>query len=71
MLEEGGRDEAALVHYRTAARTDPTFPDVQLNLALLYERIGLPRRAREHWRRYLGLKPEGTWAELARRRLDE
>lgn len=71
VLEEEGRDEAALVHYRAAARSDPTFPDAQLNLALLYDRIGLARRAREHWRRYLALRPEGTWAELARKRLEE
>jgi tetratricopeptide (TPR) repeat protein len=71
VLEEEGRDEAALVHYRAAARADPTFPDAQLNLALLYDRLGLVRRARDHWRRYLGLRPEGSWAELARKRLDE
>jgi tetratricopeptide (TPR) repeat protein len=71
LLEEEGRDEAALVHYRAAARSDPTFPDAQLNLALLYDRLGLARRAREHWRRYLALRPEGTWAELARKRLEE
>ena len=71
LLEEEGRDEAALVHYRAAARSDPTFPDAQLNLALLYDRLGLGRRAREHWRRYLGLRPDGSWAELARKRLDD
>jgi len=71
LLAEEGRDAAALVHYRAAARSDPTFPDAQLNLALLYDRLGLARRAREHWRRYLGLRPEGTWAELARKRLLE
>lgn len=71
LLEEEGRDESALVHYRAAARSDPTFPDAQLNLALLYDRLGLARRAREHWRRYLALRPEGTWADLARKRLDD
>lgn len=71
LLEEDGRDEAALVHYRAASRADPTFPDAQLNLALLYDRMGLARRAREHWRRYLALRPEGSWAEVARQRLED
>jgi DNA-binding transcriptional MerR regulator len=70
ILEEDGRDEAALVHYRAAARSDPTFPDAHLNLALLYDRLGLGVRARDHWRRYLALRPEGTWADLAKKRLD-
>ena len=29
----------------------------------------MPRRGREHWRRYLQLAPDGTWAEVARQRL--
>jgi tetratricopeptide (TPR) repeat protein len=69
LLEEEGRRELALRSYRAAAEIDPLFPDAQLNLALLCEKLALPRRARDHWRRYLQLVPEGQWAELARERL--
>ncbi len=50
---------------------DPLYVDAHLNLALLYEKLELPRRARTHWRRYLRLEPGGAWADLARRRLKD
>ena len=71
LLEEMGRDEAALRHYKTAMAVDPCYADLQLNVALLYEKLGLPRRGREHWRRYLQLSPSGTWADVARQRLEK
>jgi tetratricopeptide (TPR) repeat protein len=71
LLADEGRDEAALAHYKAAQRADPLHADVQLNLALLYERLGLPGRAREHWRRYLQLAPGGGFAEMARKHLEE
>ena len=52
-------------------RADPLYPEVQLNLALLYEKLGLRRKAREHWRRYLQLDPSGSWAEIARKHLTD
>jgi tetratricopeptide (TPR) repeat protein len=71
LLEEAGQREAALIHYKIATREDPLFPDAQLSLALLYEKLGLRRKAKEHWRRYLQLVPEGSWAEVARQHLAE
>jgi tetratricopeptide (TPR) repeat protein len=71
LLEEAGQQEAALHRYKIAIRGDPLFPDAQLNLALLYERFELPRKAKEHWRRYLQLVPDGSWAEVARQHLAE
>jgi tetratricopeptide (TPR) repeat protein len=71
LLEEEGRDEVALRHYKAALRADPLYPDIHLNLALLYERLTLRRKAREHWRRYLQLQPSGSWAEVARKHLEE
>jgi tetratricopeptide (TPR) repeat protein len=71
LLEEAGQREAALRRYKTAIRTDPLFPDAQLNLALLYEKFALRRKAKEHWRRYLQLVPEGGWADIARQHLAE
>jgi tetratricopeptide (TPR) repeat protein len=69
LLEEAGRREAAVHHYKRTLAADPCFSDAHLNLALLYEKLRITRRAREHWRRYLQLAPDGTWAEVARRRL--
>jgi tetratricopeptide (TPR) repeat protein len=70
VLEEAGDDAGALSHYRRALASDPLYPDLHINLALLYEKIGRARGARDHWRRYLHLDPEGSWAEVARHRLD-
>lgn len=69
VLEEEGEDRAALSHYRRALAADPLYPDLHINLALLYEKLGRERPACDHWRRYLQLDPRGTWAEVARLRL--
>jgi len=71
LLEENGRREAALHHYKAAIQADPGFADAHLNLALLYEKLELPRTACGHWRHYLKLVPQGSWADLARKRLKE
>jgi tetratricopeptide (TPR) repeat protein len=70
VLEEVGDDGGALKHYRHALASDPLYPDLHINLALLYEKIGRPRGACDHWRRLLQLDPEGSWAEVARLRLE-
>jgi len=70
VLEEKGDDRAALAHYRRALAADPLYPDLHINLALLYEKIGRLRPSCDHWRRYLQLDPKGSWAEVARLRLD-
>ena len=38
-------------------------------MALLYEKLRMPRKARDHWRRYLQLDPAGGWVDVARQRL--
>lgn len=70
VLEEQGEDDVALAHYRRALAADPVYPDLHINLALLYEKLGRARSASDHWRRYLHLDPQGSWAEVARLRLD-
>jgi len=70
VLEELGDDGGALRHYRRALATDPAYPDLHINLALLYEKIGRTRGACDHWRRVLQLDPEGSWADLARQRIE-
>ena len=71
LREDEGKDEAALRHYRAALESDPLFPDTHVSLALIYEKLALPRTARAHWRRYLMLDPKGVWADLARQRVDD
>ena len=70
VLEEQGEDGAALAHYRRALASDPLYPDLHINLALLYEKINRPRAGLEHWRRYLQIDPDGSWADVARRKLE-
>jgi tetratricopeptide (TPR) repeat protein len=70
VLEEVGDDGGALKHYRRALASDPLYPDLHINLALLYEKIGRTRGACDHWRRVLQLDPKGSWAEVARLRLE-
>jgi tetratricopeptide (TPR) repeat protein len=70
VLEEVGDDGGALRHYRRALASDPLYPDLHINLALLYEKIGRSRGACDHWRRVLQLDPKGSWAEVARLRLE-
>ena len=70
VLEEVGDDGGALKHYRRALASDPLYPDLHINLALLYEKIGRTRGACDHWRRVLQLDPKGSWAEIARLRLE-
>jgi tetratricopeptide (TPR) repeat protein len=70
VLEEVGDDSGALKHYRRALASDPLYPDLHINLALLYEKIGRTRGACDHWRRVLQLDPKGSWAEVARLRLE-
>jgi tetratricopeptide (TPR) repeat protein len=71
LLDDEGRRETALHHYKAAVRIDPSFADARLNLALLYDRMGLRRLGREQWRSYLQLVPSGSWADLARQRIEE
>jgi tetratricopeptide (TPR) repeat protein len=67
--EEDGRNERALRHYRAALEANPLVPDTHVSLALLYEKLGLPRTGLAHWKRVLQADPTGHWADVARRRL--
>jgi hypothetical protein len=69
LLEEEGQDRAALRHYRDALSIDPFIADTHVSLALLFERLSLARKALGSWRRYVQLAPRGTWADIARGRL--
>ena len=70
LLEEDGCNDMALHHYRAGLVSDPFYPDLHINLALLYEKMEMPRNAQEHWKRYLQLEPEGSWADVAKLRIE-
>lgn len=65
------RDEVdvAVTLFRDALKSDPSFADAHFNLAMALEERGEPQRARPHWKRYLDLEPEGSWADIARKHL--
>ncbi|HSQ62362.1 MAG TPA: tetratricopeptide repeat protein [Polyangiaceae bacterium] len=48
---------------------DARFADAHFNLAMAYEQLGERGKARGHWKRYLDLEPQGTWADIARKHL--
>ncbi len=63
-------DEAVLL-FREALKSDPSFADAHFNLAMALEEQGQRMAARPHWQQYLALEPEGTWANIAQRHLQE
>ena len=67
-LERDQVDDAIFL-FREALKSDPSFADAHFNLAMALERCGERLAARPHWQRYLTLEPEGSWAEIANRHL--
>ncbi len=68
MLERGQAREA-IDFFRGALKSDPRFADAYFNLAMAYEQVDEPSKARPCWRKYLEIEPTGTWAEIARKHL--
>jgi len=75
---ERGKFGAAIESLRTAVACDSRFADAHFNLAMALEQSGgstnedrraIRTEAHSHWRRYLDLEPEGTWADIARAHL--
>ena len=69
-------EDGELAHAREcferAVELDPTFADAHFNLAMTLYRLDVERTARDKLlRRYLELDPDGPWADIARRRLQE
>ena len=65
------RDEVdeAIVSFRAALDSDPSFADAHFNLAMALDEAGERAAALRHWERYLGLEPEGSWADIAKKHL--
>jgi CHAT domain-containing protein len=59
----------ALASADRALRIDSDFPEALFNRALILERMGVTRAAREAWERYLKADPSSAWAPEAREHL--
>ncbi len=63
--------EGARLCFERALLADPGFADAHFNLAIVLEELGRAGEAKTHWESYLELDPETSWAEIARRHLNE
>ena len=52
--------------YLEALALNPEYPDAHFYLAVTLEKMGRSGEARQHWRDYQDLAPQGEWVELAR-----
>ena len=68
VLERGDPASAVPLFDKDIER-DPRFADAHFNLAMALEQLAERGRARIHWRKYLDLEPNGTWADIARQHL--
>ena len=66
VLDELERLDESIAAYRQAVALAPRYADAHYNLALAYERKGLPRPALRHWQSYVRLDNRGPWADHAR-----
>jgi tetratricopeptide (TPR) repeat protein len=52
ILEDTGRELAAVDHYKRALALEPDFADAHYNLARLYQQLDMSRAAIRHWNCY-------------------
>jgi len=69
-FERDDVDEAVEL-FREALQSDPSFADAHFNLAMALEERGERASARPHWQQYLTLEPDGSWADIAEKHLQE
>jgi tetratricopeptide (TPR) repeat protein len=69
LMLDRGDPQSAIPLFLGAIASDPRFADAYFNLAMAYEQVGDAAQARPHWQTYIGLEPQGTWTEIARRHL--
>jgi tetratricopeptide (TPR) repeat protein len=69
LMLDRGDPQTAIPLFLGAIAADPRFADAYFNLAMAYEQVGEAAQARPHWQTYIGLEPQGTWTEIARRHL--
>ena len=66
VLDELERLDESIAAYRKAIEMAPRYGDAHYNLALAYERKGIPRAALRHWQAYVKIDNRGPWADHAR-----
>lgn len=71
LFHEMGNLDVASSHYAKALEVQPHYADVHYNLALVRERRGDFLGAMRHWKAYLRVDSNSSWAEIARRQLDK
>ena len=71
VFDEMGQLESARVQYELALHLNPAYADAHFNLALVAERNSDHMRALKHWKAYLKLDPSGSWADQARKQLEQ
>ena len=69
VLAELGQDELAVSAFQGALEFHTHFPDVHFHLARTLDRLKRSDEAEDHWREFLRMSPESSWAEEARERL--
>jgi len=65
------RRAKAAEHYLEALRINPRYADAHYNIALLYQTTGETLKAVRHWKTYLKVDPNSSWAIIARRELQK
>src|SRR6266545_1573798 len=58
-LRDRGYTSNALVRFREAYALDPKNPEAIAEIARTYEKMGLPDKAAEHWKRILDMGESG------------
>ncbi|MEC9093158.1 MAG: tetratricopeptide repeat protein [Planctomycetota bacterium] len=69
VLTELGQDELAVSAFQGALEFHTHFPDVHFHLARTLDRLKRNEEAETHWREFLKMSPESSWAAEARERL--
>lgn len=71
LAQETGDIDAAIDYLSAAVNSDPAFADAHFNLALSLTDADRHDAAAPHWRAYLKLEPNGEWAPVAQRHLNQ
>ena len=66
ILHDLGRYTGALAAYRDALQLNPAYADAHFYMAVTLEKSGRSQEARQHWRAYQRLAPNGEWVNLAK-----
>ena len=71
LYDEAGHLEQAISLYQNALLLFPNYEPALFNLAVVHEKLGRRTEARDWWKKYLEVEPEGEWAQIAQEHLAE